>query len=153
MLMQTISRRSIGACAVVTAVLLAGPAGALQLITESEAALPPDQNLGRTRGILRGPTVVIVSPPPAAGLMKSPLTLKIKFEAYGGAKIDIDSVLLTYMKQPAIDLTQRIKPFIAATGIDVLDAEVPPGTHTIRVNVTDTGGHSSSTDFTFSVSK
>lgn len=151
--MQATLRRSIGACAVVTALMLAGPAGALQLITESEAALPPDQNIGHTRGILRGPTVVIVSPPPNAGLMKSPLNLKIKFEAHGGAKIDIDSVLLTYMKQPAIDLTQRIKPLIGATGIDVEDAEVAPGTHTIRVNVADTNGRSSSADVTFSVSK
>jgi len=85
--------------------------------------------------------------------MKSPLNLKIRFEGHGGARIDVDSVLLTYMKQPEIDLTQRLRPFIAATGIDVLDAEVPPGTHMIRVNVTDTDGHSSSTDFTFSVSK
>jgi hypothetical protein len=149
---QTISRRLIGcACAVIACVLLAGPAGALQLITESEAALPVDQSY--ERGISRGQTVVIVSPSPAAGTIKSPLILKVRFESHGTSKIDVDSVLVTYMKKPAVDLTQRIKPFVGATGIDVEDAEVPPGTHTLRVNVTDTEGRSGWADFTFSVAK
>lgn len=126
-------------------------AGALQLITASEAALPVDQS--RERGISRGPTVVIVSPSPAAGTIKSPPVLKVRFESLGAAKIDVDSVLITYMKKPAVDLTQRIKPFVEATGIDVENAEVPPGTHTLRVNVTDTEGRSGWADLTFSVSK
>ncbi len=98
-----------------------------ELITSSEAALPTDQVTGRERGITRAPNVVIVSPSPAAGTLKSPLSLKIRFESHGGAEIDVDSVLLTYLKKPAVDLTQRIKPFIDASGIDVEDAEVPPG--------------------------
>jgi hypothetical protein len=151
MLIQNILHRLIGACAVTACVLLAGPAGALQLITASEAALPVDQS--RERGISRGPTVVIVSPSPAAGTIKSPLVLKVRFESHGAAKIDVDSVLITYMKKPAVDLTQRIKPFVEATGIDVENAEVPPGTHTLRVNVTDTEGRSGWADLTFSVSK
>jgi hypothetical protein len=35
----------------------------------------------------------------------------------------------------------------------VEDAEVPPGTHTLRVNVSDSNGHSSRADFTFTVTK
>jgi hypothetical protein len=151
MSVQNISRRLIGACAVIGCALLAGPAGALQLITESEAALPADPS--HERGISRGPTVVIVSPSPAAGTIKSPLILKVRFESHGTAEIDVNSVLVTYMKKPAVDLTQRIKLFIGATGIDVEDADVPPGTHTLRVNVTDSEGRSGWTDFTFSVSK
>lgn len=155
--MQTrmIARRLIGAYAVFTVVLLAGPADALQLITESEAALPADRTLPHliSRGISRGPMVVIISPSPAAGTLKSPLNLKIRFESHGNTKIDADSVLLTYMKKSTVDLTQRIKPYIETTGIDLQNADVPPGTHTIRVTVTDTAGHSSSRDFTFSVSK
>ena len=148
---RTIARRLIGAGAVFTAVLLAGPAEALQLITKSEAALPASQS--NDRGISRGPAVVIVSPSPAAGTIKSPLNLKVRFESHGTAQIDVDSVLVTYMKKPTIDLTQRIKSFIGATGIDVENAEVPPGTHTLRINVTDTDGRSGWADFTFSVSK
>jgi hypothetical protein len=87
--------------------IAADAAGALELITSSEAALPAEQVTGRERGITRAPNVVIVSPSRAAGTLKSPLSLKIRFESYGGAEIDVDSVLLTYLKKPAVDLTQR----------------------------------------------
>jgi hypothetical protein len=143
----------IGIFVVLTVVVFANAARALQLITESEAALPPIQDRGHERGISRGPTVIIVSPPRGAGVMKSPVALKVKFERHGGAQIDVDSVIVTYMKQPAIDLTQRMKPSIAATGVDLEDAEVPPGTHTIRVYVTDSDGRSGWADVTFSVSR
>jgi hypothetical protein len=146
-----IARRLLAPGALFGVLFFAAPAGALQLITESEAALPSDR--AHDRGILRGPTIVIVSPAPAAGTIRSPLSLRIRFEAHDGATIDVDTVLLTYMKKPAVDLTQRIRRFIAPTGINVEDAQVPPGTHTLRVNVSDSHGHISRTDFTFTVSK
>jgi hypothetical protein len=145
--------RLVGACAVLSVIVAASPVSALQLISVSEAALPTAQIRGQLRGITRGPTVVIISPSPAAGFIHAPLDLKIKFETYGDAKIDTNSVLLTYMKIPAIDLTQRITSYIGTTGIDVKDAEVPPGTHTLRLDVTDTAGHSTWVEFTFTVSQ
>jgi hypothetical protein len=151
MLLRTIAAQSIGAFALSSVLLLTGPAGAVQLITESEAALPAGQSKGHERGITRAPSVVIVSPSPSAGMMKSPVSLKIRYEGHGGAKIDLDSVILTYVRNPEIDLTQRIKQFIAAEGIDVEDADVPPGTHTIRVLVTDSEGRTNWADFTFTV--
>ena len=51
---------------------------------------------------------------------------------------------VTYLKQPEIDLTQRLKPFITPKGIDAHDATIPPGTHMIRVEVTDSDGRSTS---------
>jgi hypothetical protein len=148
---RTIAHRLLAACALFAALCAGFPASALQLITESEAALPADH--ARDRGILRGPTIVIVAPSPDAGTIRSPLNLRIKFQSHGGAAINVDSVLLTYVKKPAVDLTQRIQRFIAPTGIDVENAEVPPGTHTLRVNVTDSDGRTSRADFTFTVSK
>jgi hypothetical protein len=62
-------------------------------------------------------------------------------------------VLLTYKKVPAIDLTQRIKQFITPSGIDVENVEVPPGTHSIRVDVKDNEGRAGWKDFTFQVIK
>lgn len=144
----------VGAGALLAVLLPAAQSGAMELITPSEAALPAEQITRiHERGITRGPSLVVVSPPPTAGMMKSPVALKIKYEAHGGAKIDVDSVLLTYMRTPEIDLTQRIKTFISPDGIDVQDAEVPPGTHTIRVVVSDSNGRSNETDFTFTVGK
>jgi hypothetical protein len=138
---------------VFAAILLAGPAVALELITATEAALPADPLIGHERGITRGPTVLIVSPPPGAGTIKSPLDLKVTFESHGGATVNLDSVLLTYLRRPAVDLTQRVRAFIASNGIEIKDAEVPPGTHTIRVSVSDSEGRNGSADLTFSVTK
>jgi hypothetical protein len=107
-------------------VIPAGPAHALQLITEKEAALPPVP-IVHERGISRGPTIMVVSPAPNAGMIQSPFTLKIMFESHGSATVNVESVLVTYMKEPTIDLTQRIKPFIGASGIDVKRCPSAPG--------------------------
>jgi hypothetical protein len=78
--------------------------------------------------------------------------LRIKFESFGGTRIDADSIVITYRKRPAIDLTQRLKPFIEPTGLVLNSAEVPRGEHRIRVDLKDTDGHSSSAEFTLRVS-
>lgn len=139
--------------ALLAAFTFARPAAAFQLITEAEAALPADPGEAHLRGISRGPTLMVEAPLPGAGLQTSPVNLKVKFEAHGGAAIDLDSVLVTYVKRPTIDLTKRVKPYIAASGMDAQDADVPPGTHTIRVEVKDTRGYSNSIEFTFSIAK
>jgi hypothetical protein len=54
---------------------------------------------------------------------------------------------------PAVDLTERARSFITPNGIEIKDAKVPPGTHTIRISVSDTEGRSGSADLTFSVTK
>lgn len=142
-----------GACALFGAILAARPAVAVELITPSEAALPAQPSIGRERGISRGPTVLVVSPQPGAGTIKSPLDLRVVFESHGGTTVNVDSILLTYMKMPAVDLTQRVKAFIGPSGVEIKDAEVPPGTHTIRVSVADNEGRTGSADVTFSVTK
>jgi hypothetical protein len=134
---------------------LASPAGAIQLVTEQEAALPPDRMPGLDlRGSpTRRPSVVVVSPPPNAGVVKSPLTLKVKLRAFGGAKVDPDSIVVTYKKTPMIDLTQRIMAYISAEEIEVPEAEVPPGLHEFRIELKDKDGRLGGTDFSFQVGK
>lgn len=133
----------------------ARPAFALELITPAEAALPPAQiPTFELRGSpTRGPHVTIVSPPPGAGLIHSPIELKLRYRAFGGASIDADTVVITYLKKPAIDITQRIKPFITAAGIDVKDAVVPPGLHRFWIELKDNDGRVSGTEFSFQVTK
>ena len=114
-------------------------ADALQLVTEQEAAYPDDP-YGQTRGSpTAGPQIEVVSPS-LAGLIKSPFNLKIRFKAHGGAEIDRDSIAIIYRKVPAIDITQRVAPYIRADGIDMKDAELPAGTHAFRIDVKDTRG-------------
>jgi hypothetical protein len=129
----------------------ASRADATQLITEEEAKLPPAKGAVPVdrRGILRGPKVNLVLPDAAA---RSPLHLQLKFEAFGGAKIDPDSVRVIYLRTPNVDLTSRIKPFIQASGIDIPDTELPPGEYQVRIDLKDSDGRPGGTSFVLKVS-
>ena len=113
------------------------------LITPEEAKLPNAAQIA-TRGVTRGPGVKQMSPDPSAKGLKGPVDLKIAFEPRGGAKIDANSVTLTYMKTPAVDLTSRVKDSIKPDGIEVNKATLPPGDHQIRVTVKDSEGRQTS---------
>jgi len=120
-------------------------ASAFQLITNDEAKLPAAAVVQiATRGLTRGPTVDQVAPAPDAMVPNGALELDVTFAAHNGATIDPGKVRVTYLKQPEIDLTQRLKPYITPKGIDAHDVTVPPGTHMIRVEVTDSNGRSTS---------
>jgi hypothetical protein len=125
-------------------------AAATQLITQDEAKLPPPKGAIATdrRGILRGPKVEIVSP---TGAVHSPLRLQLKFESFGGATINPDSVKVIYLRSPNVDLTPRVKPFIRADGIDMPDAELPPGEYMVRVDVKDSDGRPGTASFTLTI--
>jgi hypothetical protein len=140
----------IGSIVVAMSLLLPGRAVAMQLITEDEAKLPPPKGAiaADRRGILRGPKVDFISPGDTA---HSPLHLRLKFEAFGGAKIDPDSVKMTFLRTPNVDLTPRIKPFVQAAGIDMPDTELPPGEYTIRVDIKDSDGRIGTTSFVLKV--
>jgi hypothetical protein len=73
--------------------------------------------------------------------------LQLTFESFGGAKIDPDSVKVTYLRTPNVDLTPRIKSFVQATGIDIPDVQLPAGDHMVRVDVKDSDGRIGSTSF------
>ena len=92
------------------------------------------------RGVTRAPKILVVSPAPDAGLVRSPLNLLLKFETHGGAVIDPLSVKVIYLKQSPINLTPRIGNLVTAGGIEVSGAEAPHGTHYIRVEVKDDAG-------------
>jgi hypothetical protein len=134
-----------------TALLLAvGEARAIVLITAQEAALPDALQIDR-RGVTRGPKILVLSPAPDAGVVKSPVNLLLKFETYGGAAIDPLSVKVVYLKSPNINLTQRISTLVTSSGIEVRGAEVPPGTHHIRVEIKDNAGRTGSVIFPIQV--
>jgi hypothetical protein len=127
----------------------AAEARAFVFITEQEAALPDATGARQLdmRGITRGPKILVLSPAPDAGVVRSPVNLLLKFETYGGAAIDPLSVKVTYLKTPAINLTQRISTSVTPNGIEVHAAEAPPGTHYIRVEVKDSAGRVASIIF------
>ena len=127
------------AIALVAAATLAlpGRSTAELLITEAEARLPASTDVAMTtRGLSRGPGIEQVSPDPERGVA-SPLPLKVKFIARNNVAIDPASVKVTYLKAQSIDLTDRIKKYLTADGIDMASAEIPPGTHHLRINLKD----------------
>jgi hypothetical protein len=131
--------------------LFSAPASAAHvLITQDEANLPPPKGAIAVdrRGVTRGPKIILVGD---IEPMHSPVHLQLKFESFGGAKIDEDSVRVTYLRTPNVDLTPRIKPFVQVTGIDVPDAELPVGDHMVRVDVKDSDGRSGSASFVLQV--
>jgi hypothetical protein len=131
--------------------MVSGGARASQLITEEEAKLPPPKGAiaADRRGILRGPKVEFTSPEET---VHSPLHLQLKFQAFGGAKIDPESVKVIFLRTPNVDLTPRVKPFIQAGGIDMPDTEVPPGEYMVRVDVKDSDGRPGTTSFVLKIS-
>jgi hypothetical protein len=122
----------------------------LVLITADEAKLPPPKGAVpiSARGVTRGPKVELVS---QAGAIHSPAPLQLKFQTYGGAKVDPEGVQATYLRSPNVDLTPRIKPFVTASGIDVPAAELPPGEHIFRVDIKDSDGRSGTATFVLKV--
>ena len=136
-----------------SAAVIAGslPAGAAQvLITPEEAALPPPKGavITERRGITRGPKVDVVT---SSGELRSPMRFQLKFEPYGGAKIDPTSVKVIYLRTPNVDLTQRIKAFVQPSGIDIPEVELPAGEHMVRVDVKDSDGRIGTTSFLLKV--
>ena len=124
---------------------------ATKLITEEEASLPPPKGAVATdrRGILRGPKIDFVSP---AEPGRSPVHLQLRFQSFGSAKIDPNSIKVLYLRTPNVDLTPRIMQFVMPAGIDIPDTELPPGEDMVRVDIKDTDGRPASISFILKIS-
>jgi hypothetical protein len=112
-------------------------AAGLVLITPEEATLPLPKQMVSSRAVTRGPRIEAAIDD---GTLRSPLRFKLVFRAFGGATIDPSTLAVTYLRGANIDLTQRVKKFAHPGGIDIPDAEVPPGEHAIRVEIKDSDG-------------
>jgi hypothetical protein len=123
---------------------------AIVLITQDEAKLPPPKGAiaADRRGITRGPKIKVLDESEA---VHSPMHLQVMFQSFGGAKIDLDSVKVTYLRTPNVDLTPRIRPFVQSAGIDIPDVELPVGEHMVRIDVKDSDGRIGSTSFILKV--
>jgi hypothetical protein len=118
------------------------------LITPEEATLPVPKQVASSRAVTRGPRIEAAIDD---GTLHSPLRFKLIFRAYGGSTIDPSTLAVTYLRGSNIDLTQRIRTFVQPGGIDIPDAEVPPGEHTIRVEVRDSAGRTATTNLLLAV--
>ena len=120
------------------------------LITPEEAQLPTPKGVFAPRAITRGPRIELSDSD--GGELHSPLRLQLKFKGFGGANINLDSLRVTYLKQPNVDLTSRVKPYAQPSGIEIPDAEAPPGQHFVRIEIQDSDGRRTVTTFLLNVS-
>lgn len=124
------------------------------LISADEGALPPASDATRipaiTRAITRRPDLILVSPTKS---VHSPFDLQFKFQAHGSSGIKPDSFHLIYLKNPTVDLTARVRPYIQASGLVMPQAEAPAGRHVIEARISDSDGREAVGVFTFEVVK
>jgi hypothetical protein len=128
------------------------PGQAEVLIAAQEAKLPreanvvptispanPDQRFNTDRGTpLRPPDVSFESP---KDLISSPFRLHVIFTPHNGSRIDPDSVTVTLLTKPEVDLTNRLRPYITANGVNFAQAEAPPGDSPLRITLADSNGN------------
>ena len=119
------------------------------LITPEEAQLPTPKGVFAARAVTRGPRIDLSGPD--TNEVRSPLRLQLKFRGIGGATINLDSLRVTYVKMPNVDLTSRVRPYAQPRGIEIPDAEAPPGEHLVRVEIQDSEGRRTMTTFLLSV--
>ena len=119
------------------------------LISDDEGRLPPPQQVASSRGITRAPRIELS--PLDDGQLHSPIHFKLTFRAFGGSTIDPNSLTMTYLRSSGVDLTSRVRPYANAQGIDILDAEAPPGEHMIKVTISDLEGRQGVASFTLTV--
>jgi len=125
------------------------PAHAVTLINSAEAALPDPPPLELSvRGVEAMSGFVQVLPPKHA-VARSHFHMLIRFQD----PCNPASVVMTLVKQPSVDLTARIRPYLSAEGIDVPDAEAPPGDYKIRLIYRDAAGLQRVGNVLFSVAR
>lgn len=111
------------------------------LITEEEAALPPAP-AERERGSC-GPPEIRIDSPREGVTYQQPVPVTIRFAPSVNARIDPASVRIELLKfKREIDLTGRVREHIKAAGIEVPGADIPRGTHRVRITVADSSGKS-----------
>jgi hypothetical protein len=149
---STLIRRILpAALAAALSLTAAHAAEPVQLITREEAGLPaPDAGGGAVRNLTRGPGVDTQGTLGSAVAGK-PLRLAVKFLPSNGVPIDPDSVRVIYRRQPALDVTTRVKAFITEKGIEAPAVLVPPGKHVIEIQAVDKEGRTGRGQMTLNV--
>ena len=117
--------------------VLAAPDGApLRLVTDEEARRP-DARVPTTRAITRGPGVKLISP---SEVNAGGFPMKVQFERRGGVQLDPQSLRVEYLKEPLVDLTDRLRTRVSGDTLDIPQAALPLGEHHFRVTVKDAEG-------------
>ncbi len=125
------------------------------LITPEEAAAPvavlpggAPFEVGRQDSNL-GPAIEILKPNDG-GKASGPIEIQINFVPKTGP-VDVSSLKVTVVKFLSIDITDRLREFVSASGIQVKEAKIPAGKHIVRISVADAQGVRSVKEIEFEV--
>ncbi len=146
--------------------LVAGSSERFQLVSADEyardqAAANEVTADGRTRmevfdqhvwtRALDAPVIQVVAPDEAS-LVRSPVDIFVKFGPAPGSKIALDSLHITYGVL-GLDVTDRIRHAATVTeqGIRAKGADLPAGSHSMSIEISDTAGRKSKRKFKFRV--
>ncbi|MDL2339952.1 MAG: hypothetical protein QFB89_01330 [Pseudomonadota bacterium] len=137
------------AAALISCLGFSNVARAVTLISSAEAALPNQPPLEMSvRGLDAMSGFVQVLPPKRA-VARAPFHMVIRFQE----PCHPSSVVMSLVKQPAVDLTARIRPYLTPQGIDVPDAQAPPGNYKIRLIYRDAAGRERVGNILFSIER
>lgn len=134
-------RRMIAAAALLLAVT-GGHAAAMTLVSEQEAAMAdnPLAAFDVRAATARGPILRQDCPPPPGAVERSPTCFRVSIRP-NSADVLLNSLRVTYLKAPPVDITPRVAPYVTPQGIDVPEAELPPGRHAFRIEISDATGN------------
>ena len=122
------------------------------LVTPEEAALAPapEDSLIRSRGLTsKGPRIDVLKPASDAP-QQSPIEILIHFHPKS-APVRLESVKVQLVKFISIDITDRVKPYLSETGIEMKEAKIPSGAYLVRISVADEKGESSTRELELEV--
>jgi hypothetical protein len=124
----------------------------LWLISPEEAAFAPapEDSLIRSRSVnSKGPRIDVIKPAEDAP-QQSPLEIQVRFYP-NPAAVNPESVKVQLVKFISIDITDRVKPYLSESGINVKEANIPAGKHLVRITVSDGEGETSSREIELQV--
>jgi len=132
----------------------------LQLITDQDV-LHQDQTakekglteVGRSMilELKEGPEIDVIRPGGGA-IGQQPVEIDVEFkDSKDGAEPNMSTLKVRYIKFFTIDITDRVKPFLAGNRIHAPEAQFPKGDHTVELYVEDTQGKASSKVIEFKV--
>jgi hypothetical protein len=144
----------------VLAVILSGTAASAEpkwLITPEEAAKVQSKT-GDFRELVsavEGPgPLVIVRNPKVFERIRSPVNIFIAFKpGRSGQPAAMDTLLVTLIGFFDIDITDRLREYIKETDLNVQDADLPTGTHRLRILIKDVAGNPNERDVVIKVVK
>ena len=108
----------------------------IRLVSDEEARLP-DGRAATTRAITRGPGLKLISP---VDVMGKAFPVNVQFERRGGVALDLKIFKIEYLKDPVIDITERVRAKVNTDTLEIPVAALPPGEHHFRMSLKDVEG-------------